>query len=404
MSEKRKLRILACPANEGGCAYYRIIMPMQKLLEKFPDDVEVKFDMNPLGFDTEKKALDPDFEFESLKWADVVFFQNIHTFGGPYTLALLEKAAEHNCFTHYDTDDLLTELYTGHRLYQTYIDMNLSELTKIIYRNADLVTVTQAKFAERIAPFCGRALAVVKNAIDFELPGWNARHTPPRTKKHCRFGWVGGIHHEEDVKEFRSVVMGVNSKVGSENTEWMMFGRPPLAPGDKGDWQQDVWDNYEKHLMAGVHKSKNNLKFFPAMPAAEYGRMFTHFDASIAMLQWNNFNDSKSEIKLMESGRYGLPLIATDCGAYSEVIKNGETGFLISKDNPRAEWIKALTICAKNPKLRKEMGANLKQIVDEYYDINKVVEGRLHLYRDLMKMKNDALEKQEASAEENAKV
>ena len=38
------------------------------------------------------------------------------------------------------------------------------------------------------------------------------------------------------------------------------------------------------------------------------------------------------------------------------------------------------------------MGKNLKLLCDELYDINKVVGGRLDLYRDLMKMKSDAFE------------
>ena len=42
MPEKSKLKILACPANEGGCAYYRVILPMSKLQEKCPDEVEIK--------------------------------------------------------------------------------------------------------------------------------------------------------------------------------------------------------------------------------------------------------------------------------------------------------------------------------------------------------------------------
>ena len=50
-SESTKLKILAVPANHGGCSYYRIIMPMQKLAEKFPDKIEVVFELNPLQWD-----------------------------------------------------------------------------------------------------------------------------------------------------------------------------------------------------------------------------------------------------------------------------------------------------------------------------------------------------------------
>ena len=107
----------------------------------------------------------------------------------------------------------------------------------------------------------------------------------------------------------------------------------------------------------------------------------------------NNFNDSKSEIKAMEAGRYGIPLVASDVGCYDEIIKNGETGYLIKPDNPRKEWISVLTKLCKDRKLRAELGGNLKKITDEYYDINKVVGGRLELYKQVMGIKEKALKK-----------
>ena len=102
------------------------------------------------------------------------------------------------------------------------------------------------------------------------------------------------------------------------------------------DWQQDVWDNYEKFLSKGIkHK---NFQVYQALPAHEYGRMYTNIDIAIAPLQMNNFNDSKSEIKVAECGRYGVPLIASNVGCYDETIINGETGYLVAPDNPKKQW------------------------------------------------------------------
>ena len=399
----RKLRILCCPANHGGCAYYRILMPMQKLAEKCADKVEIRFDDNPLGVDDKIKGIPEDFSYENMNWADIVFTHNIHTRGGPYTMEIVRKADELGKFTHYDTDDLLTDLYTGHRLYDVYKEQKLEEFTKVIYHHADLVSVTQSKFAERIKPFVSKALVVIKNAIDFDLPCWNHRWEPAPTKKLTRFGWVGGIHHEEDVKEFRSVVLGMNSKNGVENLRWTFHGRPPLQKGEKGDWQQDVWNNYEKYLMHGVHpRQRKNIFFGRALNGGEYGVMFRDMDVSLAPLQMNNFNDSKSDIKLMECGRYGIPLVATDVGCYSENIINGETGFLIPPDNPREEWVKKLSLLHKDKKLRKEMGENLRQIVNEKFDVNKHVAERYHLYRQLMSYKDQAMKQRKKDEQSNS--
>lgn len=385
---REKLKILAVPANYGGCSYYRILMPMEKLQEKFPDEVEVRVNLNPLGWD-EKTKTPPQEEalLEDMEWADVVFTQNISNLGPQYMIALIKKSKDMGKFVHYDTDDLLTDLYEGHRLEGMYKKNKLDELTKVVYYNSDLVSVTQSKFAERISEFVRGTLVVIKNAIDYDLECWRYPRFKQPKKAPCRIGWVGGIHHEQDVKQIPNVVMSVNEKVGPQKVRWGFYGRPPLKPGEKGDWQQDVWDSYEKILTRGA--KHRNWDIFPAAPSHKYGIMFTQIDVAIAPLEWNNFNDSKSEIKLMEAGRYGIPLVATDCGCYDEVIENGKTGFLISKDNPRSEWVRVLSRLVKDRDLREEMGANLKKITDERYNINNHIGERLVLYKKLLGWEDD---------------
>ena len=121
------------------------------------------------------------------------------------------------------------------------------------------------------------------------------------------------------------------------------------------------------------------------MPSDRYGAFYKDMDVAIAPLEWNEFNDSKSEIKLMEAGRYGIPLVATDCGCYDEVIENGYTGYLISKENKISDWVRAISKIIKDPKHAREMGRNLKQITDERFNINNVVQYRLDLYRETFK-------------------
>lgn len=389
MGNTKKLRILAANSNLGGCAYYRIMLPMQKLAELYPDEVEVRFDDNPLGWCKETGKTTPEnFEYENLKWADVVFTQNIHNFGGNYTIEIMRKAHELGKFTHFDTDDLLTNLYKGHRLYGVYEDQQLDEVTKYIYNNVDLVSVTQRKFAQRIAPFVNGALVVIKNAIDYSLPCWNSKKLP-KPKKLTRVGWVGGIHHDVDIKHFSLIPHLVNQKVGPQKVHWGFYGKPQQPPGER-DWQWDVWEGYEQQVKKGL-RGQSNYTIFPAMPPNTYGEMYTNIDVNIAVLDNNEFNDSKSEIKAMECGRYGIPLVATNVGCYDEIIVNGQTGYLIDPSNPKKEWVKALSKCINDPKHVQEMGMALKTLCDELYDINKIVGGRLALYRQMMDLKKQAL-------------
>lgn len=315
-----------------------------------------------------------------MKWADIIVTNNISNFGGWYTARICGKAKEFGKIFHYDTDDLLTQLYEGHRLEEVY-KSGLSDTTKFIYNNSDIVTVTQTKFRERIKEFASNKtiIAVIKNAIDYQLPCWNVPKVHVPKNKFVRVGWAGGIHHEEDVKEFAGVPSLVNQKVGKENVRWDFYGKPPKGKPED-DWQQDVWKNYERIIMSGL-KGAKNYTINSALNPDQYGMMFAYMDMAIAPLQMNEFNDSKSDIKVAEAGRYSIPLISSNVGCYYETIQDGKTGFLIPADAPQTEWVRVLTRVIKDKDLRVEMGKNLHKITEEHFDLNKVVHNRLTLYK-----------------------
>lgn len=388
----RPLRIAVALPNKGGCAYYRAIVPYTKLAIMYPNVVEVRFTENILGIDEEsaKKNIPKwieGWDWADMDWSDIVMTNNISNFGGQYTARMCGKAKERGKFFHYDTDDLLTQLYKGHRLEQVY-ENGLSDTTKFIYNNSDIVTVTQRKFQDRVKEFMGNGvLAVIKNAIDYDLPCWNAQRTVVPKDKFVRVGWAGGIHHEEDVKEFAGIPNFVNQRVGKERVRWDFYGRPPVDPAVGPDWQQDVWKNYERIIMMGL-KGGRNYTINQALPTDQYGVMYSHMDMAIAPLQMNEFNDSKSEIKVAEAGRYSVPLIASNVGCYDETIMDGKTGFLIPHDAPKTEWIRILSQVIKDRDLRLEMGANLNKVTEAYFNLNRVVHHRLTLYKKYYDWKN----------------
>lgn len=380
-----KLRILVVKPNDGGCAYYRAICPYGKLAELYPDKVEVKITDNPLNWPEPGKPVPPDFKEDTtdMEWAHIIMVSNINNRGGNYTARVIGRGKELKKFVHFDTDDLLTKLYDEHKLVDVYEKQGLSEMTKWMYHHADLVTVTQRKFAERIKPYCSKVLAIVKNAIDYNLPGWNM---PKRPSKAVRIGWAGGIHHNPDVKIIAGVTHVVNQKVGRENVRWDFFGHPPPPePGKEKDWQYEAWHHYKTELLRGF-KGQQNWGIHYALPPTDYGYFYSIMDIAIAPLVMNDFNDSKSDIKVAEAGRYKVPLIASNVGCYDDVIVNGKTGYLLDPDAPKSEWVRVLSKVAKDHKHRNEMGENLKAITDQLFDLNKVVGQRLNVYNEAFKL------------------
>lgn len=394
----KKLKLLVVKPNDGGCAFYRAINPLQKLQELYPNVVDIKIEQNPLNMEITanedgKQVGKFNGPPELIDWADVVFVSNINNFGGPYTLRVIGTAKEKGKFVHFDTDDLLTNLYDEHMLKDVYEGKKLSEMTKHKYSNADLVTVTEEKFLNRVKEFIGQGnlLTYIPNMIDYTLPCWRMPKKP--MKGPIRIGWAGGIHHIPDVEVFSKVPFFVNQKVGAEKVHWDFYGYPP--PPDpkvnpdynpKEDWQVKAWDNYRNKFI-GSSKVRN-YTIHKALPPDLYGSMYANMDIAIAPLAWNEFNDSKSRIKVAEVAAYGVPLIASDVGSYNLNIRDGETGFIIPVKSGKKAWIKALSDLIKNPKKIAEMGARLKREHKKEFDLCANVHQRLDIYEEAFKFKN----------------
>jgi len=340
------------------------------------DLVECRINDNPILADEKTGNCPPPEQMEDLNWCDVILISNILKFGGPYTMRVMETAKKLGKFVHFDTDDLLTGLYPEHYLYGVYKENKLDEITKWLYYNADLVSVTQKKFAQRIQPFCSKVIAILRNAIDYKLPCWNEQK---KEAKFTKIGWAGGTHHRPDLDKIAGVPHILNQKVGRENVRWQLYGAPPPDPNKKGGWEANVWPEYLSKFLKGFAGQKNFL-IYPALPPDQYGVYYSDMDIAIAPLQMNDFNDSKSDIKVAEAGRYKMPLIASNVGCYSDTIINGKTGYLIDPDAPALEWVRILTKVCKDKKLRIEMGENLHQVTEQYFDQNKVCRQRLEIY------------------------
>jgi glycosyltransferase involved in cell wall biosynthesis len=70
---------------------------------------------------------------------------------------------------------------------------------------------------------------------------------------------------------------------------------------------------------------------------------------------------------LAEAGAAGLPLVATDVGAISEVVRNGETGILVPVDDLDA-LTGALRTLVEEPSTRLRMGANAADLIAREHD------------------------------------
>ena len=149
-------------------------------------------------------------------------------------------------------------------------------------------------------------------------------------------GWAGGPTHARDFSEARGAlqqVMGANQNVVFKSVGW--------------NPSQVLDIPVRRHF----HEEWVN-------PTPNYYPLLDDFDIGIAPLLPSRFNDCKSELKAMEYGAKGIPVVASKFGPYERYIKHGETGFLAKK---HSDWVKYLNILVNDPELRRGMGEAARQ-------------------------------------------
>lgn len=91
-------------------------------------------------------------------------------------------------------------------------------------------------------------------------------------------------------------------------------------------------------------------------------------DINLAPLVASVFNEAKSENKWMESALVQVPTVASNVGAFKEVIKNCETGVLCNNSD---EWENQLENLINDREYRREIGENAYAVVIEKWVTSK---------------------------------
>ena len=102
---------------------------------------------------------------------------------------------------------------------------------------------------------------------------------------------------------------------------------------------------------------------------------------------------SRSEafpISILEAMRAGLPVVASDVGGISEVVEDGETGFLIpSGDHDTLS--DRLALLLDSPGLRSALGNNARKRYVTHFTAEMMVAKTLDVYADVVKPRTETL-------------
>lgn len=170
---------------------------------------------------------------------------------------------------------------------------------------ADRVIVTTEPLAEELRSMTDD-IRVVPNYLDQAI--WGGLSSERGTSLKPRVGWAGAQQHLGDLELLEEVVRETANEV-----DWIFFGMCPV---------------FLQPYVKEIHNP---------VPFAKYPEKLAtlNLDLAVAPLEYNRFNNSKSNLRILEYGALGWPVVASDIAPYRE-------GPVCHVPNQPRAWIKAI--------------------------------------------------------------
>ena len=322
-------RVVAIPCDAAGVGHYRTHGPVSELTRQgrirsllLPDG------QNPQGFMPEP------IELSRIK-AQVLLVQNAFT---ERQLSALEVYAQlsPDVFRIFGLDDLVFALPAQNPARQ-HLGRDIKTRLRRGLARCDRAVVTSEPLAKALRGMIAD-VRVVPNYLD--RARWTGLAIPHREHRKPRVGWAGGIHHAGDLAVLQPVIEATAAEV-----DWVFMG---LCP--------DTARPYVAEVHPGVS--------FDAYPAALAA---LDLDLAVAPLELNRFNQAKSNLRLLEYGVLGWPVVCTDILPYQNAPVTR------TPNNPAA-WIRAIREQVNDPEASRAVGARLRNWVLDCWMLDQHLE------------------------------
>lgn len=400
-----KIKVLIIPKDREIKNTHRIVKPHLYLQDKFGDNFFVDIDF------------EPDFNDEAyLKQYDIIVYHEY------MELETINKFKSLGIKGILDIDDNWS-INKNYPFYK-YIK-HQEEAIKEVIRNADYITTSTKPMYDKLKLVAPNAqIIVLTDGIDAEDKQFKY---PTEFSEKLRFGFIADDYSVEDIKILKGVVSKLKSDRVLDKMQIVLCGfsldsyknvkNPQTGEQErvKKDPKETTWYEYEKILtnnytIVSDAYRKHLLEFregdFPgemdepyrrvwARPAKIHGSYYSEFEVTLAPMDTNSYNETRTPIKAIESGFYKKPIIAQDYGLYGDILTNAaEKGGLINPEGDailvesrknHKDWYKSMKKLVQDRFVVAGLGQNLYESVKTEYDLNNITDLRKDFYEKLVK-------------------
>ncbi len=311
-SERSLPSVLALPMNATAVGHYRVTQPFIELSAADRIIGQIAYDA-PSTIELERRS------------PDVIVLQ------GRYHEASMEDTVRLKKFSNarriFELDDYVIDVPKKNS-HGRHMPTNLEAVVRRGVGLCDRVVVSTEALGNALSSM-HHDIRVVPNMLAPHL--WKGRRSQRRTSFKPRVGWGGGTSHGGDLEIIAQVIRELADEV-----DWVFFGMCPeeLRP-------------CLKEFHAAV-----SLEAYPAKLSS------LNLDLALAPLEYHIFNDCKSNLRLLEYGACGYPVICTDTEAYRGYLPCTRV-----TSNSTQEWLAAIRMHLADPEASYRMGDELHEAV-----------------------------------------
>lgn len=305
-------KVLAIPINATAVGHYRVSQPFLEL------EAAGRV-VGHLSYHTPS-----DIELERCS-PDVIVLQGRYSQGAVDEVERVKHASR--AFRIFELDDYVIDV-PKKNAHIRKAEIGVDKLVRRGVGLCDRVVVSTQPLADALRDM-HHDIRVVPNMLAPHL--WVGLTSQRRTSRKPRVGWGGGTSHDGDLAIIADVV-----RLLADEVEWVFFGMCPEA------------------LRPFVHEfhSGVGLQAYPAKLAS------LNLDLALAPLEFHIFNDCKSNLRLLEYGACGYPVICTDTEAYRGYLPCTKV-----VSNSTEEWLEAIRMHLSDPDASYRMGDALREEV-----------------------------------------
>lgn len=404
-----KIRILAIPPDRHGVGKFRILDPYKFIGDNYVDEIYVD-----IVYDV------PSNDSVFLNYNIVIFHSFIHQTTHEDNVARIKWLKSQGIRVIMDIDDLWF-VDVKHPMYYQIKEGKIGEKKIELLKLSDYVSTTTEVFANTITKKLGiQNVIVFPNAVNDKESQFQP--APLKTDR-LRFGWLGGSSHLPDIELLKDGI-SVTLNNYKNQTQFVLCGfdlrgtvteiekdtgkvrRRPIQP------METVWHKYEMIFTDNYKSIDENYKkflhtftetFYDDKNTAyvrrwtkdlnTYATNYNFFDVSLAPLVNNQFNNNKSQLKVIEAGFHKKAIIASYVVPYTlDLISAVDEGkfndkgnaLIVSESKNHKDWGRNMKRLIDNPNMVEDLGNRLYETVKDKYSLKKVCADRVQFFKTII--------------------